>query len=66
MEKKSKKVEEDEINNNAECEKKSSDFPYDIVDVDPETNAELLKDFTGKFKKNSVIKKYFCFKFNNV
>lgn len=22
-------------------------FPYDIIDVDPETNSELLKDFTG-------------------
>lgn len=23
------------------------DFPYDIVDVDPEINSELLQDFTG-------------------
>lgn len=48
IEKKSKKIEEDELNNNAECEKKGNYFPYDIVDVDPEINAELLKDFTGK------------------
>lgn len=24
-------------------------FPYDIVDVDPEVNSELLRDFTGVF-----------------
>lgn len=23
------------------------EFPYDIIDVDPEINSELLKDFTG-------------------
>lgn len=45
---KSKKIEEDELNNNAECEKKGNYFPYDIVDLDPEINAELLNDFTGK------------------
>lgn len=29
-------------NNKGELE-----FPYDIIDVDPEINSELLKDFTG-------------------
>jgi len=30
-------------NNKGELE-----FPYDIIDVDPEVNCELLKDFTGE------------------
>lgn len=30
-------------NNKGELE-----FPYDIVDVDPEINSELLEDFTGE------------------
>ncbi len=23
------------------------EFPYDIIDVDPDVNSDLLKDFTG-------------------
>ncbi|KAI4457264.1 sulfotransferase sult [Holotrichia oblita] len=39
------KMNEDEFNNNQE-EKQL--FPYEITRVDPEINAELLKDFTGE------------------
>lgn len=30
-------------------------FPYDIVDVDPEVNSELLRDFTGVFRCNICV-----------
>lgn len=40
-----------EFNNN----KGEYSFPYDITDVDPESNAELLRDFTGAFKKNHFV-----------
>lgn len=38
-----------ENNNNNECEKKVH-FPYSITNVDPELNAQILKDFTGKLE----------------
>lgn len=29
-------------------------FPYDIIDVDPEINSELLRDFTGMSRMQSL------------
>lgn len=37
-------------NNKGELE-----FPYDITDVDPEINSELLKDFTGVLCVNRFV-----------
>lgn len=30
-------------------------FPYDIIDVDPEMNSELLKDFTGVLTTHHIL-----------
>lgn len=32
------------------------EFPYDIVDVDPETTKELLNDFKGNIQQSSWLK----------